>query len=279
MPYFLRVALVVITSLVSAVTLAFVISAIEIQTDLALYGLSVAFVIPVGAIGCGFVAAVGYYAASRELHVRPTPALMSIPLVTAVVTFVASHYFSYQRYEFAPGRTLSEVMGFGEYLRAAATETSLSFGSSGSVDRLGTAGYAVTAIEIVGFAVGGWLVASHLRSKPWCSDSGQFMKRVEQRKQMFEEYEPFQHAVVAIGDQLEHGNARGAIGLLPEKASSFKENRKATLSVEVDCYECRACGAGHSVVTTQERKGNQWHQTNRSEIHPAATPGHVQMIS
>ncbi len=279
MPYPLRVALVAAASLLTGVALAFVISAIEIQTDLALYGLSVAFVIPVGAIGCGFVAAVGYYAASRELHVRPTPALMSIPLATAVVTFVASHYFSYQRYEFAPGRTLSDVMGFGEYLRAAATETSLSFGSTGAIDRLGSLGYAVTAIEIVGFAVGGWFVANHLRSKPWCSDSHQFMKRTERRRQMFEDSESFQVVMEKIIDDLERADARGAIGVLSETNPSMKESRKAPLSVEINHYECGACGADHSVVTTYARKGNQWQQTSRSEIHPAATLGHVQMVS
>lgn len=279
MPYALRVALVAATSLIAGIVLAFVISAIELQTDVALYGLSVAFVIPVGAIGCGLVASVGYYAASRELHVRPTPALLSIPLATAVVTFVASHFFSYQRYEFAPGRTLSDVMTFGEYLRAAATETSLSFGSRGGTDRLGSLGYAVTAIEIVGFAVGGWMVANHLRSKPWCSDSSHFMKRVEQRKQMFEEGEPFEHVMARITDQLENGNSADVIQVLPEHRGSFKENRKAAFSVEVDRYECESCGVAHGVVTTHARRGNQWQQTSRSEIHPAANPSYVQMVS
>ncbi len=279
MPHSLRVVIVATMSVLVGLVLGFVISAIEIETDLALYGLSVAFVVPVGAIGCGFVAAAGFYAASRELHVRPTPALMSIPLVTAVVTFVASHFFTWQRYEFAAGRTLSDVMGFGEYLRAAATETSLSFGSSGAVDRLGSIGYAVSALEIAGFAVGGWLAANHLRSKPWCSDSGHFMKQVEHRKQMFADLEPFREVIDGVDERLEHLDARGALDLLPAARPSMKDNRKASLCIEVRRFECRPCGREHGVVTVSERNGNQWHQVRRSAAHPNATPGLVTMVS
>ena len=278
-PQSLRIAMVAMFSVLSGLVVAFVVSAIEIATDFAVYGFSVAFVVPVGAIGCGFVAAAGFYEASKVLHVRPTTPMLSIPLGTAAATFVASHWFTFTRYEVAVDRTFADVMSFTEYLRAVTTETGLSYGSSGSVDRLGSLGYVVTAIEIVGFALGGWLAATVLQSKPWCQTSARFMQRVDHRKQMFDSEPPFHHAMAEVSQLVDHGEPVAASEVLPAKRPSMSQNRKGQFSLEVDRYECADCGCVHPIITTHERTRNNWQQTSRSPVHPQPLDGFVSLVS
>lgn len=273
----IRVLLLGVVSLIAALAVAFGISSIEGATDVALYGFSAAIVIPIGAIGCGLVAAVGFYAASRALHVRAAGPALVIPLMMAIVTFLAAHWFTFIRYELPTGLTFSEAMaldglGFGDYLRLVAIESSLTFDStsaSTSVDRLGSWGYAVVAIEIAGFALGGWFVSSILRQKPWCDESRRFLLQRGNYVSYFDDPLRFEASANRLVDVLERGGSVAAFEHAAVAKPTLKTKRKAQFSVNTTHLECPDCGILHTVIATQQKvNNNSWTQISQTPLHP-----------
>lgn len=268
-------------SLAAGLVVAFGISLIEVKTEVALYGFSAAVIIPVGAFGCGLVGAGGFYAAARALHVRATGPLMVLPLATAIFTFLASHWFTFTRFELPTGVTLADAMaldglGFIDYLRLVATESGISLGSGStgaSIDRLGSAGYAVVAIEIAGFALGGWFVSSLLRQKPWCEVSGRFLTKRGSHTSYFDDPGVFEASANRIVDVLERGGPVAAFEYASVEKPTMSVKRQALFTVNTTFYECAACGAPHAVVATQQKANNNWTRLSQTPIHLAASPG------
>lgn len=272
--------LVGVSSLVTGLLVAFVVSLIEIGTDVALYGFSAALVIPIGAIGCGLFAAAGFFAASRLFHVRPEGPVLAVPLVTAAATFFATHWFTFLRYELPTGLTHQEVLaldgrGFVDYLRLVATESGVTLGSSSApttIDRLGSWGYGVVAIEILGFALGGWFVASILRRKPWCQASGRFLKPLGKHVRYFDDPDRFESSANHLVDVLERGGPDAAFEYAAAEKASMKQRRNARFVINTTHYECGQCGLHHTVVATQHRVNNNWANLSQTPLHPEVSP-------
>lgn len=281
MPHPIRALFVGVFSLATGLVVAFLVSTIEIATDVALYGFSAAVVIPVGAIGCGLVAALGFYAASLALNVRPEGATLAIPLVSAVGAFFASHWFTFSQYELPTGLTYREVfaldrLGFVDYLHQVATESSLTLGSASSaatISRLGSWGYGVVMIEIIGFALGGWFVATLLRSKPWCSDSHRFMQKRGTHVSYFSDPERFEATANHLVDVLERGGAVAAFDYAGVARSTVKSKRKARFHLKTEHFGCPACGSTHTVISTQQKANNNWVRVSQTPLQPLASSG------
>lgn len=250
----------------------FAVSAVELATGQAIYGFSVGVVIPIGAIGCGFVAAAGYSAAARLFHIRPSGPSLAIPLASAMVAFVATHWFTWMRLEIRDDQTLSDLMSFGEYLRTVITETSYSISSnsttSTTIDRVGTWGYALTALEITGFALGGWFVAGELRNVPWCSTSGRFMRRSKKRSALFADEAAFLAATDRVVDLLDAGDPAHALDAMSWEKPTRELRRAAEFSLEVELFACPECDERHGIATTRHRVKNNWTLTSQIERHP-----------
>lgn len=268
-------------SLVTGLIVAFAISLIEVATDVALYGFSAAVVIPIGAIGCGLVAAVGFYAASRLLHVRPAASALAIPLVTAITSFFAAHWFTFSRYELPTGKTVSEALalnglGFVDYLRMTATESGMTLGSSSApttITRLGSWGYGVVALQIIGFALGGWFVSTILRQKPWCEASHRFMSRQGVHVSFFEDADRFAADANRLVDVLERGGAVAAFEHAAVEKATLKQKRKARFNITASHFSCMDCGAHHTVISTsQKANNNSWTKLSQTPLHLAASP-------
>ncbi len=266
-----------VLSLITGLAVALGISVFELTTDVALYGFSAAIVIPIGAIGCGLVAAVGFYAASRALHVRATGPALVIPLITAIVTFFAAHWFTFVRYELPTGLTPADAMaldglGFVDYLRLVTTESTVTLQSgsaSTSIDRLGSWGYAVVAIEIAGFALGGWFVSSILRQKPWCEASRRFLREQGSYVNYFEDPLRFEASANRLVDVLERGGSVAAFEHAAVAKRTMKTKRKARFSVHTTHFQCPDCGVRHTVIATQHKaNNNNWAQISQTPLHP-----------
>lgn len=265
-------------SLAVGFAIALAISMVEVATDVAIYGFSAGVVIPIGAVGSGLVAALGFYASSRAFQVRPAGLVLGIPLMTAVATFFATHWFSFNRYELPSGATLSEAMaldgrGFADYLRLVATESELTLASSSdptTIGRLGSWGFGVVAIEVLGFALGGWFVATILRRKPWCEVSGRFLKLCGKHVRYFDDPDHFEAAANHLVDVLERGGAEAAFEHAAAERSALKRKRKAHFSVSTKLFTCNECGVRHAVISTQHQVNNNWTQLSQTPLHPGA---------
>ena len=139
-----------ITSIITAIILII----IEVYFKLSLYTFMFWFIIPVGAIGAGFVAAGGYYLGARIFGHRPSPLILLNMVLISIGTFFLIHYLSYITLDIdgIPVRTL---VPFGTYLDTIITKTSMSIGfrfrSVAETGEVGSWGYAIAIIQVIGF--------------------------------------------------------------------------------------------------------------------------------
>jgi hypothetical protein len=143
-----------LTSFVTALILWFV----EKQFGFALYTWMFWFVIPVGALFSGFAGASGYYAGSWFFGHRPTRLLLLNIVVASVATFFLIHYLSYITLQI-DGKQVSDYIPFWRYIDIAIRSTSMDFRlratEIGKTGELGSFGYAIAFLQVLGFAAVG----------------------------------------------------------------------------------------------------------------------------
>ncbi len=268
-----KLAIATVASLLTATVLAVFLSWVETQHAINIYGFSAMFVIPIGAIGCGFVSAIGFWLVSRVLHIRPTGAARFFPLLTALATFGIANYLSYTWFKFPNGASPSDVMSFVEYLKLVSTEASYSIGSSGNdttIDRVGSLGYALTALQIIGFAGGGFLLSSTLTKIPWCETSERFMKKTAKHQRFFGEE--------GLGDQshlafaaMQATDIESVRSIVTNEQDKVKP-RKRCVSLLLTEHACTHCGRHRHSLSQTERNGNNWAVTASAEFDEAGSP-------
>ena len=277
-PLLIRAVTVAALSLLGGIVAGFVLALVEIATGVAPFRFSVAAVIPIGAIGCGLVAAVGLYAASRSFHVRSIGFGVGLPLLTAISTFLAAHWFTFGRAERSSGETLAQAMaldgrGFLGSLHAMVTTSSVVLESSGGpaeAARLGWWGYGVVMIEIVGFALGGWFATAALRRSPWCELSMRFMRQVGKHTEYFEDPNQFERSANHLVDVLEMGGPISAFKHAEVPTPARRQRRLGRYRLTVTLFECSACERRHTVIATQHRVNNNWVQLSQTPLQPDA---------
>ena len=106
------------TSLLTAVLLWVIESKLEFRA----HSFMILFILPVGALISGFIAASGYYLGARLFHCRPTAMLTLGVLAVSVGTYFAIHYFSFRSLEIE-GTPLSDYISFGSHTALASDGT------------------------------------------------------------------------------------------------------------------------------------------------------------
>jgi hypothetical protein len=148
----------------------------ETKLGFAFYSFTWLFVIPVGALLSGFVAASGYYFGAKVFNHRPTRLMLFNMISVAITTYFLINYLNYSLLE-VKGQPVSEMVSFGKYLDIILSHQSMEFRIRGSklgeIGDLGNFGYVTAALQILGFAVGGLYVCGYLRSVRWTPLFGQ----------------------------------------------------------------------------------------------------------
>ncbi len=268
-----KLAFITGVAVIVAVALSFLLSWIELRFDLALYAFTGWYILPIGGLCCGLLAAGGYVMAARLLHVRPGPIDgLVLPVVLGVGTFFLTNWLTWFRFdEF--GVILRENVGFVEYLKLLITESGMeSTDGFGDIDRLGNFGYVVTALQVVGFALGGWLSAGWLRSFPFCERSGRYMKRTGSMTRHFKDDAVFGQA----GEQAISSATAGDLdGLRQLMESDPQKSFNSKMRIVATFYRCERAGEERAVVQVRVRKGsNAWKQVAETPTNPPVTVAH-----
>lgn len=81
------------------------------------YNITLAMIVPIGALVCGFLAMSGFYFAAKrnEGLARPLPVLLAAMVAAAVLGQFLMYGFEYHG-AFIPGMSLADALGFGDYL-------------------------------------------------------------------------------------------------------------------------------------------------------------------
>ncbi len=194
--------LVSLIGICSALITAIILASLEYYMEIAIYSFTFFFIVPVGAIGAGIVASSGYYLGAKVFNEKPVGGIAFNMIAASVGTYLIINYISYYSMEY-DGKEIKNLVTFWEYLKIMIQETSISLyyrgHSSGSALQIGaTLGYIYAALQILGFALGGFAVYVWLLKSPYCSNCSRYMKRtaIQERytsysKQLLEDINTF----------------------------------------------------------------------------------------
>jgi hypothetical protein len=224
--------------------------------NFSLYTWMANFVIPIGAIACGFVAAVGYWAGSRLFHHRPTKLLLINIVLVSLGTFFSIHHLDYT-HAYAGGRPLSALMSFPDYL-VAVTEhmTYRTSSSTGEPTELGKMGWGVAALQVAGFCLGGFLVYKMLVAVPYCDRCSKYFGKVWKRVMQWKDIPLMARSYDETAQILQAGQLQRAVDEFAALPKQPKFLAKGMLSMAL--LKCPTCENRRIYLLAQKRVGNRY---------------------
>jgi hypothetical protein len=244
-----------VTSLATAVVLWWV----ERQFGIAFYSWTFWFVVPAGAVLAGLAGASGYYAGARLFHQRPTKILLLNVLLASIATFLFIHYLSFATLDIE-GVPVSEVLPFWQYLDIVTRSMSMQLlraPTAGGTSELGTFGYVVALLQVLGFATGGFLVYVFLTELPYCSNCSRYLAPKGSRVHYSHDPDAVSAAAVTILEDVQAGALAHAIELHRTVGSPTWQKQDHLCST-IDVRRCKRCGQHWMKFSVRRRSGDDW---------------------
>jgi hypothetical protein len=244
-----------VTTILTCVVLAFFDLA-----NVSLYGFTLLFVIPIGALLAGFVAASGCYLAARLLNYRPTRLVLIGVLAMSAMTFFLVNYLDYF-FMTVDGQYIHSFVSFTDYLNVSLSHMSVCFHTCmhGGVG-LGPLGYLAAGLQVLGFFLGGASVYGHLQSQKYCDACSRYFSHKKTEKRYFPYRKEATEAHGEVLDLLRDGQFHAA---LARHAASGEATKDKTFDVfsELQLRYCKSCLRHHIHVAMKRREGrnkNDW---------------------
>jgi hypothetical protein len=224
--------------------------------DLNLFTFKLWFVIPVGAIGMGILAASGAIIAARTFHIVPTVADAVLMVVIAAATMVLIYYGDYATLTLKDGRKVSDLIGFVDYVDLILTRTHMRI-STGHLDtgEVGAFGYALGAIEFIGFLLGGAATFGIIKGLPRCVECGSYLRKLMSRKTKELTYDEADKVIGAFrsGDL---NAVRQAMTWAPPERKLDRKEQKAVITFSL--LGCPKCATEAVTASVNAFNGKEW---------------------
>jgi len=236
--------------LATSVTAGLLLALVETHWHVAIYSYAIWWLVPIGAIGAGVVGSVGFFWGARWLGVRPSSMAMATVLLVSVATFFVIHHL-----EFAWSGSSA---GFWSYLDTAVQSASYESRvgetrvGAWSTDRLGPLGYAVAALQVLGFAIGGFVVFGWLRLTPYCDRCVAYLHRQDRFDRSTDRSQLFGEVSQRVQEYLERGDILSAVREHRRFGDlSFRDRLGNDFLSQLEVWKCRGCGLSWAKVATQ----------------------------
>ena len=234
-------------------------SFIELRWGHALYSFTVWFVIPIGALGAGMIAAVGYLIGARVANYRPSASFIGVIVATS-----AAMFFLIQRMDYSfmavDGNPIQEAVTFREFLAYTVVHMSLRIGVrsqlTGPGIEVGTAGYLFAGVQIIGFVLGGLAIYGLISSMTYCDDCGLYLNSKGLQIRYFRSPEEMTAATSTI--QSEMRSRRLQHSVLIHGTSGTSTSTGALFSSRMALKSCKGCGKHWTEFTAHRRDKNDW---------------------
>jgi len=237
-----------------------ILAAVDIRFGFSLYSFMFWFVIPAGAICCGFVAASGYCIGARLFQHRPTKLLLANILGIATTTFFLIHYLSYY-FLTVDGKTVRDYISFLDFLIIDLTHQSVQFRikaqAIGSPVELGSWGYLYAALQITGFAIGGFAVYAYLLTLPYCGRCSKYLVKKEWQTRYTADSEKLAQLAAAMRQRVVAGHPQEAIGLHAVHGDE-KCQEGLTLRSQVEIKRCKDCNQHWMRFSVSRSTNGEW---------------------
>jgi hypothetical protein len=254
-----KLAIVAAAGLFTSIAVAIIHIVLETGKLGSLYGLMLWFVIPAGAILCGVAAASGYMVGARFTGQRPTPALLTIMLLTSLGTYLLIHWLHYHALNPGPA-AINEQISFLRYFNLEVTHQSLRTEyrgiELGQVDDVGRFGYVIAILQLLGFCSGAFANYVFLKKMDHCVKCDRYFRRkgVQSRKANSED--ELDAVVNQVQQMFSTGQIQAALDYHDqsgERASNHL-NRSSTMSLK----SCPACDLTLVNFIASSGQNNTW---------------------
>ncbi len=239
---------------------AFILYWVESQWHFSFYSLMVWFIIPAGAGISGFVAASGYYFGARLFNHKPSRVVLFNMLVVSVATYFFIHYLDYSFLEIE-GRSVANYLSFWDYLDISIRNTSVQFRVGRGHMKIGDAidlqsfGYAYASLQIVGFALGSFVLYLYLSVQIYCekcfryfSSKGNITRYMDQ-KELLVNF--LKQTIVLFGTH----NLREVISFHANSGSDKCDSKLHHYKADLNLKFCKGCGTHHLGLNVFQWKG------------------------
>lgn len=241
-------ALGITTSLLTALA----ITAIANISGFNLFTFSLWIVVPVGAVLTGFAASSGFYFGSLYFHVKASKAMLAQMVVVAGATQILIYYLEYATLVLDSGERASSLVSFSEYITLSLTTASYVIGRA-RVDtgEVGSLGYAIALVQLIGFCVGGYFLHRKLLGQSVCSDCDAYLRPLRRSEKRFATPEDATAAYAALCG----GNVS------PETIAPFlalPTDKEGKTRIELTLHGCPSCKGQHLEVRPEVFNGRDW---------------------
>ncbi len=249
----------------TSILTAIILSWIEQKINLSIYSIMIWFIVPIGAIGAGFVAASGYYLGSVVLNYKPQKGILFSMIVFSAACYLLIQFFDYKSLN-VDGTQVSSVISFAQYLDLSASSTAVQFRSGGSV-ALGSMGYVHALLQIIGFALGGFLVYVHLSTKLFCDTCSRYFSNKGKSSRFIGDEEKFESMHQAFTQLIEEDKAEEAIKLHAEQGGELKKTSADYLRTDLVLKHCKSCGQHHLALDVLKWNGkDDWDKIDELSV-------------
>ena len=232
---------------------------LELRFDCAIYGFVFGFVIPLGAMLSGFVAASGTYLGSRMVSYRPGWGMFATMVGVSGGNFFLVYWLKYSLLRVA-GEPVRNWMTYGAYLRIVLAHTPFKMGhTAGDAAALGAGGYGYAALLILGFAFGGYFVFSLVRSAPYCQECGVYMKKQGSQTRYFVRRIDMAACVTDFKYADRMGKARRAVET-HARAGVREADAYTGYALRVEFKQCIGCGRQWLELIAEQRVNEAWNR-------------------
>lgn len=218
-------------------------------------------ILPVGAIGCGFVAAIGYLIGARLFNHRPTRWLMLNIVFVALTTYFSIHYLNYSEAKVRSRGGLevpiAHLMSFEQYMKEVTEHmTYKDSHSTGEGTQLGMWGWGVAGLQVLGFSLGGFLIYGMLKAVPYCDRCSKYLSQKKQRVAKWKAADAMQQAYAEVANLIQGGHLQEAIDHHARLGEDRRFSIGATLNLEL--RKCPTCENRTLRLFGQRRRGRNW---------------------
>lgn len=229
----------------------------------AIYTWMANFILPVGAVLCGLVAATGYWIGARLFNHRPSRSLLINIVLVSLGTYFSIHYLNYTM-SAVNGVTIDKLMSFSDYLVRVTEHMAYKSSHGGEATELGKLGWGVAALQIIGFSIGGFVVYGSLVNVPYCDRCGKYLSQKQTQSRKSKDPAALKLAFNETTNLVQQGQPQQAIQAHAALSKAGVFGAKAISTIEI--RKCPCCPLRRFKATLSERNGNQWTITRKGEF-------------
>ena len=212
---------------------------IHYLTGFNLFTFSIWFVLPVGAVLIGALAASGYYFGAVFFNIRPTVFLLIQIVIVTLLCNILIFYLEYQSYINLPNTNYNLL--FSKYLDIRITHARYFIGriSLGfSTGKVGTIGYLISFLHFLGFILGGLICYAVLAVKPYCKKCYRYFSDSVYANLKFDSYkEMFDYSEQLFQQPIDHEKIKSYV----ERSKSAGNDEKKRFEFEIKVQSCKKC--------------------------------------